>query len=706
MMKKLLLLFALLFATTAGLSAQTSVYTQNFDSLTAGAAVSGFTNTGTCSWVVGTTTPVSSPNSFGPATSSAGNACGEAVYTGGPSLADSQLYLDTFATFDSTGHSFQPGFVFRSDGGLNGVILLAQWVTTTNSATQLKVTPFKEVAGAYTGGTAVTISGLTISSGEQLSFRVQLQGTTWSLRVWQFGTTEPGTWTGTGSIPSGSATVGYDGIYSSDSTAGAPTSGNTAIDDLTLYALGGMSPSPAAVYASSTGNTITLTGYGTSWVSGTTTFSLSGGTGASITATTVTGTTAATITVSAGTAPGTLTISDSTDAYTTAITVVAAPVTIPVTNANWYFSPYNSWSNGSGTLQGNNILPSSTEVVWNNPGAYFKTVVTTTGNIWLNVSTSNWSGCAGSLGCPQVKYSIDSGAFQVYTITGSETQIPLLVGGVGAGATAHTVLFIYMNTPQGSRWSSSGAAPPYSLTITGLTVDASPGTLAALSGDVALRSNYCIFYGDSITEGIRTEGFVANPGPTFPATGDAQHDYVYDLAQMENCEYGEIGFSGDGYTTPGSSGAGVFPNSWPYYFNGQSRLVSGKFSPMPTYTFINEGTNDGSVNIVSVATTTLQAIRAALNISTPLIMITPFNGSEAANIASAIVATGDPFIYDLNLGSVAEIGVHSASNGASLYSYDGLHPTAYNHGRLAALLAQALQRLFPINGQTAITIAQ
>src|SRR5580693_9214215 len=87
MMKKLLLLFALLFAMTAGLSAQTSVYTQNFDSLTAGAAVSGFTNTGTCSWVVGTTTPVSSPNSFGPATASAGNACGEAVYTGGPSLA-------------------------------------------------------------------------------------------------------------------------------------------------------------------------------------------------------------------------------------------------------------------------------------------------------------------------------------------------------------------------------------------------------------------------------------------------------------------------------------------------------------------------------------------------------------------------------------------------------------------------------------------
>jgi lysophospholipase L1-like esterase len=109
---------------------------------------------------------------------------------------------------------------------------------------------------------------------------------------------------------------------------------------------------------------------------------------------------------------------------------------------------------------------------------------------------------------------------------------------------------------------------------------------------------------------------------------------------------------------------------------------------------------------VSTVTTTLQSIRAALNTAIPIIVITPFNQTQAGNIASGIVATSDPFIYSVNLGTPGTYGIQSASTGATLFSYDGLHPNAYNHGRLATLLAQALQRMFPVNGQTVVTVGQ
>jgi hypothetical protein len=99
----------------------------------------------------------------------------------------------------------------------------------------------------------------------------------------------------------------------------------------TAYASAGFVASPSTITQYSTGNSITLTGTNAAWSAGTPgspTFTVSGGTGSSITAQTVTSQTGATITLSAGSTAGSLTVTDPSTGSTTNITV-AADTTAP-----------------------------------------------------------------------------------------------------------------------------------------------------------------------------------------------------------------------------------------------------------------------------------------------------------------------------------------------------------------------------------------
>lgn len=680
--------------------AQTSIYSTNFDNETAGQAVPGWFDNGTCLWATSSWNAISSPSSFGPTTSAAGSVCGTGLYEVPPMLSSSQMLYDTTVQLDSSGAGFFVSPVFRSDSlGKNSVLLLLEFQATSGTSTALNVSPFKSTNGVYMStGSNVVVSGAW-TNGERVYIRTQVQGLNWSFKIWQYGSSEPGTWSATGTFPSGTSTLGYDGFYASDTTVGPGANGTYAtVDDFTLYEMGIVS-APSFIFQNTTGNVLSLTGAGTSWVSGTTTFSVSGVTGVTITSQTVTSPTTATVTLSTGAATGTLAIAENSDASVAYINIDATPVVLPVTSANWYFSPYNTQSNGSGALQANNTLPSSTETIWNNPGAYFKAEVTSTSNITVLVNTSSWSGCA-SVACPSVKYSVDGGTWQTYTITGSETSIPILVNGP---LTTHSLWFYYINSPEGNRW--TGNPPAGSLIVTGLQVDGAPGSLSPLTGIVALKPANCLFLGDSIMEGRFTESGVS-VGTTYPAAGDAQHVYLSDLSETLNCEYGNVSFSGQGWTVAGSSGSPAFPSSWNFYSSGVSRLYSGKLSPMPNFVMANEGTNDGSTNIQSTVISTLASIRSAVNTATPIVLMTPFNGNQASNLAYAALGSGDPYVYNLNLGTEATYGIISQAFGSSLFSFDGLHPNAYNHGRLATMLEQAIQKLFPVNGQRSITTLQ
>jgi lysophospholipase L1-like esterase len=92
--------------------------------------------------------------------------------------------------------------------------------------------------------------------------------------------------------------------------------------------------SPARLVANATGATVVVQGSGTAWVNGSTTFSVSGVTGAAVTATSIdNGTQVATLTVTASTGgnTGTLTFSNSADSATATLEVIAAATAITLT---------------------------------------------------------------------------------------------------------------------------------------------------------------------------------------------------------------------------------------------------------------------------------------------------------------------------------------------------------------------------------------
>jgi hypothetical protein len=99
--------------------------------------------------------------------------------------------------------------------------------------------------------------------------------------------------------------------------------------------------SPATIPAHHSGNiTLTLTGTSTSWVNGTTTFSLPSVTGLALVSTSINnGTQVATLTVTTGTGTGTGNITDSADGATAALTVATATLAISPTSGTTGTTP-------------------------------------------------------------------------------------------------------------------------------------------------------------------------------------------------------------------------------------------------------------------------------------------------------------------------------------------------------------------------------
>ncbi len=130
---------------------------------------------------------------------------------------------------------------------------------------------------------------------------------------------------------------GYNTVVANSSDSLHPNNTGSALLGNQLAALAvstsTFTTSPSTTVQDSTAVTITLTGTGTAWTTGTPgtpTFLLSGGTGASITAQTITSSTSATLTINAGSAVTTLTIADPTNNSTTTVSVTSSDIIPPV----------------------------------------------------------------------------------------------------------------------------------------------------------------------------------------------------------------------------------------------------------------------------------------------------------------------------------------------------------------------------------------
>lgn len=293
-----------------------------------------------------------------------------------------------------------------------------------------------------------------------------------------------------------------------------------------------------------------------------------------------------------------------------------------------------------------------------NAGAYFSALLTGTAtSIVANFDVSGISNPA-----PQIAYRIDGGPWTTATVAAT-IAIPIPSTNTGA---KHLVEVRVKSTPEAAnRWAPQSTA----VIFTGFTV--APSTVA--TGTVRKRRFNVLCYGDSITEGVRTLG----QSQTLETDrNDASLAWAYPLGQLLGAEVGVVGFGATGWNGAGSGGVPALPSSYGLLWSGASRV----FTPAPDLVLVHLGTNDGA-DVTAAATAFLNGV-LALNGTTKIAVVLPWNGGHAAQLQAAIAASSAP-------SRVTYVDTTGWWNPAD--ASDGLHPYGYvNAADLAPRLAAAV----------------
>jgi hypothetical protein len=270
---------------------------------------------------------------------------------------------------------------------------------------------------------------------------------------------------------------------------------------------------------------------------------------------------------------------------------------------------------------------------------------------------------------PAIAYRFDN---QAWTRTVVGTSVTLTLPTATSAYVKRALEIVVIATSQSqNRWHSPPVAGVY---FTGLTVTASAGTLIA--PQTKPRNIICI--GDSITEGVNTLG-----GNIDVTTSDGSLGWAYNLGAQLGVEVGVVGFGNQGFQQLGNGNVPFVQNSYNLIAAGITRT----FSPAPDVIVINEGTNDGVVNVQTQMTTLLNGLITACPTS-EIIVLRPFNGtSQAANWIAAVAACSAP----------SQV-VYIDTNGwiSSADTQGGLHPYgAVNIDVLAPQVANAIKPYLP-----------
>lgn len=323
--------------------------------------------------------------------------------------------------------------------------------------------------------------------------------------------------------------------------------------------------------------------------------------------------------------------------------------------------------NGNGTNSSKNytfIAPDDTAIAyspytWNvtstvaktiNPGAYFKTLF-----------SGNYCALAFDLTgintpLPQIEYRVDG--FGAWISAPVAATVELTIPTDTQNYQKHLLEVVVKSTTETQpRWNTQSTAVVLNNIALGV-------------GETATRpetqADNVIFFGDSITEGVRTVNSTASSDTD---RNDATQGWAFKLGQMLGVEFGIVGFGGTGIAK--TSGSGSVPSlqvSYNQLWNGQAR----SFTPEPKLIVINHGTND-SGTIISACTNMLNLLLAACP-TAKIAVIQPFNGSRASSWLGAIPACNNPARVQY---------IDTAGFMQSNTSSDGLHP--YGWVNLAVL---------------------
>lgn len=364
-----------------------------------------------------------------------------------------------------------------------------------------------------------------------------------------------------------------------------------------------------------------------------------------------------TVSISSGTPTGTFTYTPSS----------AGAKTISVTNNGSLTNPsnitYTATAPSATEIATNNAAIVYSPGNWNvsgsaaitiNAGAYFS-LLTNTDDLTLKFDVSG-----NSAPLPQVSYRIDGGPWLSSVIA---STVALTMRSASSTLTWHLLeVMVKSTTETQNRWSGAAAA----VKLTSITVTSGASVAAPTA-----RPKKVLFFGDSITEAVRTLGVSG----TDTDLNDAHNGWASYLGEALGVEYGVVGFGGQGFTQGGSGSVPALPTSMQSIYSGVSRSWAGV-----TGVVINMGTND-SGSVTSAATTVLNYIFTQAP-SCLVVVLRPFNGTaQAANLQAAIAACSTPASVEY----IDTAGMFDNSLGG-----DGLHPTAVNN------MAQIGPELLPL----------
>ncbi|HTV07815.1 MAG TPA: LamG-like jellyroll fold domain-containing protein [Candidatus Aquilonibacter sp.] len=347
------------------------------------------------------------------------------------------------------------------------------------------------------------------------------------------------------------------------------------------------------------------------------------------------------------------------------ISAPSAYSTIAPNNAAFLYSPGN-WS------------VNSSQALSINAGAYFS-ILFTGSTVQLNFNVSN-------LGSPasEIYYRIDgySAGTPFTEANVAATIIPTMPTATSA-LPYHLLEVVIKSTSETmNRWNSPSAT---AVIFTGLSIASGASVLApnpAPGGTV-------LFFGDSITEGVRTVNYTATNDTD---RNDAMMSWAYAQRQLLGVEVGVIGFGASGLTVTGSGNVPVLSSSYNYIMSGVARTPPSNTKMI----VLNEGTNDSSASgssVTSALTTVLNDLLSAYP-NVPIVVMRPFNGSQASALQAGIAACSNPSLVHW----MDTTGFFNTAYGADNLD---LHPSGPNNlGIIAPLVAGQLSPILYPKGRS------
>lgn len=270
---------------------------------------------------------------------------------------------------------------------------------------------------------------------------------------------------------------------------------------------------------------------------------------------------------------------------------------------------------------------------------------------------------------PELWVTIDGGPRSLVRV--DQAEIDLAPAGLRRGL--HTVRIDVKDTDQvTNRW-----LPPLSsaVIVRGFRL-AAAGYLMPPPRAAQVRM---VFYGDSITEGIRALG-----QPLTPDGADGTRAYANVTGRALGADIAQVGFGKQGVMREGVGNVPTAPESFPYNFHGS--VADPAF--VPDVAVLLQGSNDSQVTDEQFApayASYLGQVRAAAP-QAWIFAMEPLIGRHSAVIRSAVELSADPRIVFVSTDGWLD-------RRSTLDYTDTVHPTVAGHLKVASRLVPIISQV-------------